>query len=112
MVGDDLVDHDQQSPIQSARRARRRSSNRPYDTSACILFAAAWLTIPTTSIALDGHQWQQLVPEGKVLYVTGVLESWMHETTLAERLNQRAPESASTLGTTFQTFIPCLRAKK
>jgi hypothetical protein len=73
---------------------------------AVFLFAATWLTIPTKGIALDGHQWQQLMPDGELLYVTGVLESWMHETTLAERLNQKGPESASTLGTTFQTFIP------
>jgi hypothetical protein len=40
-------------------------------------FAATWLTISTKSIALDGYQWQQLIPDGKLLYVTGVLESWI-----------------------------------
>lgn len=80
--------------------------------SAAVVFVMALLASPLSASAIDGDQWQNFIPDWKLMYVTGVIESWMHESHLAGLLKQKVPDSQENLGTTFDTFIPCLRDKK
>jgi hypothetical protein len=76
-----------------------------------VLLLLVGVRFPPPVHALNGDQWLELTPQGKALYATGVIESWMHETNLVEILTQRAPDASTTLGNTFHTFIPCLKKK-
>ncbi|HJU06739.1 MAG TPA: hypothetical protein VJ692_16440 [Nitrospiraceae bacterium] len=80
--------------------------------AVAIVYAAMVVSLPLPVVAVDGHQWQELVKDWKVMYITGVIESWMHEANLAELLKNKVPETSTGLGTTFETFMPCLKDKK
>lgn len=76
-----------------------------------VTLIAIVLSLPGPVAGLDGVQWQQLIPDWKVMYVTGVVESWMHEVSLVDLLKRKAPETSSTLENTFRTFLPCLKER-
>jgi hypothetical protein len=77
-----------------------------------IMYTAILVSLPWPVMAVDGHQWQELVKDRKIMYISGVIESWMHEANLVELLKKKAPETTTELGTTFGTFMPCLKDKK
>jgi hypothetical protein len=63
-------------------------------------------------VAIDGNQWQDLIQDKKELYVKAVIETWMHEAHLVDVLKSKVPDTSAALGSTFQTFLPCLAQKQ
>src|SRR5687768_14756770 len=80
--------------------------------SAAAVFVMALLASPLSASAIAGDQRQNFIPERQLMYVTGVLESWTHEPHRPGLFKPKVPDSQENLGTTFDTFIPCLRDKK